>query len=224
MADFYADLQVKMRAVKPSIHVQQKTEAIPPNAASLLYFLGKEPFTRKSDMTKAPGFKSPADVNNALMWLEKNGFIGMESHKVSRRGRKSIFAVLTDKALRHLGIKPIPGKGAFEHKLYQHIICKKRKKDGLVAIIEGHIKGFEKSIDVLVRLKDGRYIAYEITLHFDNLLSNIRQDFAAGVSQVLIVTKDKPAMEKAKKLVGENPLLAQNRAKVAFCTISDFFD
>jgi hypothetical protein len=226
MAEFYTDLQDKMKVVKTSIHVQQEPETMPPNATSLLYFLGKEPFTRKSEMTNAPGFKSPTDINKALAYLEKNGFIELESHKVSRRGRKSIFAVLSQKAYNYLNIRGIPGKGEFEHKLYQHLIftCEKLKKDGLEAKIEGRIKGFEKSIDVLARSKDGNYIAYEVTLHFENLLSNIHQDIAAGVSKVVIVTRDNPAMKKTIAMVNEDKSLAQNRARVTFCTISDFFD
>jgi Helicase HerA, central domain len=223
MFDFNANIQEKMKIF--SVHVQQKFDPVPPNAASLLYFLGKNPFTKTSEMINAAGFHSPAEVSRTLEWLEKNNFVIREPYKVSKRGRKAIFAVLNDKALRYLGIKSIPGKGSFEHKLYQHIICEKRKVDGLEAKIEGRIRGSEKSIDVLVRSEDGSYIAYEVTLHFDNLLSSsIRHDLATGVSKVVIVTRDNPDLEKAKKLVAGYPLLAQNRAKVAFCLISDFFD
>jgi hypothetical protein len=192
MADFYAQLRDKMKVDKEPVQIHHQPETMPPNAASLLYFLGKEPFTRKSDMTSAPGFKSPTEVNKALGYLEKNGFINQESHKVSRRGRKSIFAVLTAKAYKYLKIIGIPGKGEFEHKLYQHLICKKIEKDDLEAKIEGIIKGTQKSIDVLTRSKNGNYIAYEVTLHLENLLSNIRQDIAAGVSKIVIVTRDTP--------------------------------
>jgi hypothetical protein len=224
MADFYAELRDKMKIDKEPIQIHHQPDTMPPNAVSLLYFLSKKPFTRISDMTNAPGFNSPADVYSAHSWLEKNGFVKQESHKVSRRGRKSIFAVLTPKAYKYLKIKGIPGKGEFEHKLYQHLICKKHKKDGLEAKIEGRIKGFEKSIDVLARSKNGNYIAYEVTLHLENLLSNIRQNIAAGVSKIVIVTRDTPAMEKAAAMVNQDRSLIQNRARVTFCTISDFFN
>ena len=159
-----------------------------------------------------------------MEWLEKNNFVIREAHKVSKRGRKAVFAVLTDMALRYLSIKSIPGKGSYEHKLYQHIICEKLSNDNLEAKIEGRIKGFDKSIDVLGRTEDGNYIAYEVTFHFDNLLSNIHLDFAAGVSKVEIVTRDNPAMEKAAVMVSEDKSLAQYGARVTFCIISDFFD
>jgi hypothetical protein len=145
----------------------------------------------------------------------------LESHKVSRRGRKSIFAVLTAKALSYLDAKPIPGKGNFEHKLYQHLICEKLKKDELEPKIEGRISGFGKSIDVLARSKDGAYLVYEVTLHFENLLSNIRQNLESGVSKVVIVTRDRAGMKKAQKILNANPKYAEN---VVFMTIDEFFD
>jgi hypothetical protein len=220
MSDFYAELARNIKKPAPSQPLQAQTN-IPPDSASLLYFLGKLPFTKKSEMKNTPGFKSPAEVSKALDWLEKNGFIQLESHKVSRRGRKSIFAVLTAKALSYLSTKPVPGKGNFGHKLYQHLICEKLKKDGLQPKIEGRVGGFDKSIDVLARSRDGQNLAYEVTLHFENLLSNIRQDLESGVSKVLIVTRDRAAMEKAKKMVDGNP---EYDEKVGFMTIDEFFD
>ena len=220
MSDFYAELDRIIKRPAPSQPLQTQT-SIPANSASILYFLGKNPFLKKSGLTNTPGFKSPAEVSKALDWLEKNGFVELESHKVSRRGRKSIFAVLTAKALSYLNAKSIPGKGNFGHKLYQHLICEKLKKDELEPKIEGRVSKFDKSIDVLVRSKDGAYLAYEVTLHFENLLSNIRQDLESGVSKVLIVARDRAGMEQAQKIVNANPEYSD---KVGFMTIDEFFD
>ncbi len=221
MAGFYADLKDKMKVVKVPLYTRQEPHAMPPQATSLLYFLSKEPFTKISAMTNAPGFKSPAEVGKALDWLEKNGFVNREQYRVSRRGIKSVFAVLTPKAYKYLEKKGIPGKGDFEHKLYQFLICRKLDKDGLQAKIEGRVSGFGKSIDVLARSKDGDYLAYEVTLHFENIMSNIRQDLESGVSKVFIVTRDRTGMEQAKKIVEKNPGYDGN---VEFMTIDAFFD
>ncbi len=220
MSDFYAELARDIKRPAPSQPLQAQTN-IPPDSASLLYFLGKHPFTKKSQMTDAAGFDSPTAVNNALAYLEKNGFIQLKSYKISRRGRKSIFAVLTPKAHSYLGIKGIPGKGDFEHKLGQHLICERRKKDGFQAKIEGRVSGFGKSMDVLSWSKDGEYFAYEVTLHFENIMSNIRQDLESGVSKVFIVTRDRAGMEQAKKIVNKNPEFGDS---VEFMTIDAFFD
>jgi hypothetical protein len=219
MSDFYAELARNIKRPAPSQPLQAQTN-IPPDSASLLYFLGKHPFTKKSQMTNAAGFNSPTAVNNALTFLEKNGFIQLESHRVSRRGRKSIFAVLTAKALSYLSTKPVPGKGNFGHKLHQHLICERRKKDGFQAKIEGRVSGFDKSMDVLSWSKDGDYFAYEVTLHFENLLSNLRSDLESGVSKIFIVTRDRTGMEQAKKIVHANPEFGDN---IEFMTIDEFF-
>ena len=219
MAGFYSDLKEKMKIVRTPIFAHQVPQTMPPQATSLLYFLSKEPFTKVSAMTKAPGFKSPAQVGKALDWLEKSGFARREQHRVSRRGRKSVFAVLTPIAYKYLDKKGIPGKGDFEHKLYQHLIRRKLKKDELQPKIEGRISG-SKSIDVLARSKDGKYFAYEVTLHFENLLSNVRRDLESGASKVFIVTRDRAGIEQAQKMVNANPEYSDS---VGFMTIDEFF-
>lgn len=198
-------------------------ESIPSYAAALLHFLGKNPFTKVSEMTGAPGFSSPADVARALSWLEDNGYVMREAYRVSKRGRKAVFAVLTQKAFSYLGLRPIVGKGSFEHQLYQHIISQALKRDGLDARIEGRTQGSEKLIDVLVGSESGGYVAYEITIHFENLVSNIQKDFEAGVSQVVIVCMDAKGLEKAKTIVDADASINQSRDRIGFSLISDFF-
>jgi hypothetical protein len=55
--------------------------------------------------------------------------------------------------------------------------------------VEGGVKGGTKVIDVLASTGEG-LVAYEVTLHFENLLSNIQKDLADGVSTVVIVTRN----------------------------------
>jgi DNA-binding MarR family transcriptional regulator len=220
MSDFYADLARNIKRPSPSQPLPAQAN-IPPNSASLLYFLSKHPFAKISAMTGASGFKSPAEVSKALEWLEKAGFVRREKHRVSKRGRKSVFAVLTPKAYEYLGKKQIVGKGDFEHKLYQFLICRKLENDGLQAKIEGRISGFGKLIDVLARSKDGQYVAYEVTLHFENIISNIRQDLESGASKVFIVAREREGMQRAQKAVNANPEFGDH---VEFVTIDQFFD
>ena len=224
MAEFYTDLEARMKkkSVQKPLEVKQR---MPAGAAALLHFLGKHPFTKVSEMTNAPGFSSPAEVNKALTWLEadENDFITREAHRASKRGRKSVFAVLTQKAFEYLGIKGIQGKGAFEHKLHQYLVSENLKKDGLDAKIEGRIKGSGKSIDVLVNSGAEGYVAYEITHNFSNLVSNIEDDFEAGVSRIVIVTKDDAGMTKAENIVGSANNWAQYNNSIIFQKISNFF-
>ena len=101
------------------------------------------------------------------------------------------------------------------------MICRKLEKDGLQAKIEGRISGFGKLIDVLARSKDGQYVAYEVTLHFENLLSNIHSDLESGASKVFIVARDREGMRQAQKIVNASP---ENDEYVEFMTIDEFFD
>ena len=169
MAGFYADIS---KPDKPASAVIEK-EAIPPSAASLLYFLGKEPFTKISQMKNAPGFKSPAEVSKALDWLEANSYITRQAIRTAKRGRNSVFAVLSDKALNYLGKTNLKGKGSFEHNLYMHLVAQKLRGDGWETSIEGRIGQSQKSIDVVAISQEQGRLAYEITLHLDNLVSNI---------------------------------------------------
>jgi hypothetical protein len=223
MAGFYSELELKIAPVASPTPIRI-IEVVPPYAAALLYFLGKEPFTKKSQMTDAAGFKSPAEVDRAFNWLIEHGFVEKEECKFSRRGPKSIFAGLTEKAYTYLSVRGPKGKGDFEHKLYQHLICEKLREQGFKANVEGRIEGSDKSIDVLAYDKEQGYAAYEVTLHFENLLSNIRQDLEAGASQVVIVTKDKPGLSKAEEMVESEQSLNQHLERIFFLTIDHFFD
>ena len=85
------------------------------------------------------------------------------------------------------------------------------------------MKGSNKSIDVLSVSKELGVVAYEITLHFENLASNIRQDLADGVSRVVIVTRDQQSLGRAKKIVKDDQSTAEHSEKISFETIDHFF-
>ena len=122
-----------------------------------------------------------------------------------------------------MGMNRPKGKGSFEHLLYQDIIRQSLQKEGIEAQIEGKIKAGGKLIDVLAFSKEKGFLAYEVTLHFDNLISNITEDLQAGVSRVVIVTRDKKEIEKAKKMAEADPRLIKYLGRVSFETIDHFF-
>jgi hypothetical protein len=222
MADFYADLDKRIDHVESPVS-PQIIPIMPPDATTLLYNLAKEPFTRISDMTKFTGFKSPGDVNKALNWLQEKGFVIREEYRVSKKGRKSAFAVLTEKAYQYLGVEGRRGKGGFEHSLYQAMIVKRLQSEGIQARIEGKIKGSKKSIDVLAQSNEQGPVAWEVALHLENLIKNIQENIAAGASEVVIVTRDQTDMDKAIKLVSQDPGLTPSLEHITFRTIAEFF-
>ena len=223
MADFYKKLNEVIEKPKSTKAADNDSEGMSPPASALLYFLGKNPFTKVSGMIKAPGFQSPASVNKALSWLEANGYMLRQSIRVSKRGRKSIFTPLTPKAYSYLRIKGPRGKGNFEHKLYQHLICSDLKENGWNVQIEGKIGQSQKVIDVLARSENGEIVAYEVTLHFENLIENIQKDIDSGVSEVVIVTRDKDGIKKARGIIDGDPSIIPYNGRITFSLISDFF-
>jgi hypothetical protein len=231
MAEFWAKLDQEIKRPerpKPAEIPAEGTEQpqaenqVPPACASLLFYLSKYPLTKASELIKAPGFKSVAEVNKALDWLNKNQFIAFEAHRVSR-GRKSLFSVLQDKARKYLGVESLPGKGNFEHKLYQNLICEKLLRKGQKAKIEGKVKGGTKVIDVLASTEED-IVAYEVTLNFSNLLTNIQKDLADGASKVVIVTRNAEDLEKAQNILQQEQPGLEAEKRVENVTIETFFD
>jgi len=221
MADFWASLEREI--VRPQTSKSPEISAqIPAESAALLFYLSNNPFTKYSDIINAPGFKSTRQAKKALNWLVENVFVKMEKYRASRT-KKSTFAVLQDKAYQYVGMKGLPGKGSFEHSLYQDIILKKLQVDGLNGRIEGKIKGSNKAMDVLVHSEERGHLAYEVTLNFHNLLSNIHQDLEAGANEVIIVTKDKENLDKALTIISEDSGLDPCLERLSFLTIDHFF-
>jgi hypothetical protein len=195
---------------------------MPVYAATLLNALSKKPFTKISEMPSVSGLSS-SEVKKSILWLENNELVQQQAYKTSLHGRKSIFAVLTPKAFEFIGVKPTSGRGGYEHKLFQHLISQNLKSKGLKTAIEGRTKGSQKAIDVLALSEDGNYLAFEVTSHFENLSSNIIQDFDSRVSKEHIVTRSKSDMEKAIQIVKDDPSLAQYDDRIVFSLISEFF-
>jgi len=231
MKDFWDRLESEAKKPKTPKPIELTTSIyetneiisdIPPPCVALLFYISRYPFTKASELKNTPGFKSVAEANKALEWLENNGFVKTEEYRASKT-KKSKYSVLQEKAFTYLGIEGHPGKGDFEHKLYQHIIFEKLSQEGSEAKIEGRMEDSKKLIDVLVASKETGFVAYEITLHFENLAKNIGDDITEGVSKVVVVTRDKEDLEKAKKMVEEDPAVAKYQEKIIFETINAFF-
>ena len=219
MKEFYGEIEksIKKESVQKPLDVRP---TMPPQASALLYYLGQEPFIKVSEMTKAAGFKSPREVSKALEWLESEGYVKRESYRTSKRGRKSSYAVLTEKTYTYIGNTKPRGKGSFEHALYQHLIKQHLVKQGIKAEVEAKIRG-KKACDVLAENKDKSVIAYEVTLSFENLISNVQKDLEAGASEVFIVTRDSKDFRKAEENVYQVSTL--QKKKISFLIIDHFF-
>ena len=225
MSGFWQALQQSkpqpVQAQTPSAAVAPDLQ-IPPQCAALLFFLGKNPFCKTTELKEAPGFNSPAEVNKTISWLEENQFISRESYKASRT-KKTVFTVLQPKALEYLGSSGPPGKGGFEHRLYQHLIGKWAEAQGAKAKIEGRMKGSAKAIDVLCDWPEQGFVAYEVTLHFENLTDNVLADLEAGLDNLVIVTRDKASQQKAEDIVTGNMFTNRRMERIHFRTMDHYF-
>lgn len=221
MGEFWREISGRMQ--KPErTKAPEVRDRIPPDSAALLFYLSKNPFSKSSDLINVPGFRSVTAANKARDWLVDNGYVQMETYRASKT-KKSNYAVLQERALNYLGMQGLPGKGNFEHKLFQHIICEKLTQDGWDARVEGRMKNSNKACDVLAFNKTTGYVAIEVTLHFENLLGNIELDFLAGVDQIMIVVRDKEDQQKAEKIIHNSTYGADTPEKIIVRTIDHFF-
>ena len=190
-------------AVPPKASASPQNE-VPETCLALLSFLADNPFTKKSELTGQAGLNSPGKVNQTLEWLAGNGYVLLQTYPTSTT-RPPSYPVLTQQAYDLLERKnPLVNK-SFEHALYQDLLARHFNKQGLKAETEGRLPGSNKAVDVLVATPDGRYLAYEVTLHYENLMDNIHKDIRAGASEVIIVVRDKAARDKAGAILVDQP-------------------
>ena len=172
MSQAWAELDrlIKATSIPTTTEVRNKEEELPIHSAALLYHLGRNPFAKVTDLMKA-NVLSASHLNQALDWLEANGYIKREKYRTAGT-KPATHPVLQDKALERLEMPPLPGKGGFEHKLYQHTILQWAEKQGWKAVVEGRVsQQSTKLIDVAVLNSERKKLAYEVTLNNANLLA-----------------------------------------------------
>lgn len=153
------------------------------------------------------------------------------------KGPKVEYIALTDRVPREGFIKP----SFFRHTLYEFRIMGWLKSKGYAAIREyygdedqvepgivivttksGEEIKILKRIDVL-GVKEGKRIAYEITLSFSNLLDNIHKCLEIfKVDEVHIVTEDAKKRDKRAKQIVYSKVPSDLLQKIKFDKISDF--
>jgi len=217
MADFWSSLQDPPASKDDSADaVKRQGPEVPPHAASLLWHIGNNPFSPVMELYNLPSFSRPK-VKAALEWLNANGYVAIEGSRI-KPGRPTNFPVITQKGMDYLGIDALPGKGSYEHKLYQHLVCRHLQATGQKAAIEGRTrKSSPKLIDVLAG-----DVAYEITLHTSNLAENILEDLRAGATEVVIVTRNRTERDMAAAKAADDPYLERVLHQVSFHTIDEF--
>ncbi len=191
----------------------------------LLASVGHNPFYSISEHTESIGNTSPWAINKTAEELIKLGFLEEPlSYSLGRRGNPRRFWRISSRGADHIGMdyqkcKP-PGKGKFEHCLYQHIVLASLKKQGRSGLIEHFYNG--KAIDVAEFRPNGVVWGFEIELRkTEHIFINLKDDWRAGCERVYIVTRNKTEQKRMMDYVYAN-LQATLMDKVSFKTIAEF--
>ncbi len=191
----------------------------------LLLNIAKNPFYSISEHAENIGNVGPWSMRRCCEDLTKLSFLEPPiTLSLGKPGNPRKYLRISEEGADHLGInfkdhRP-PGRGDFEHTLYQNIICDYLKKHGRSGLIEKDFNG--KAIDVLEFGKDGKIIAYEIELRpIEHIVINITKDLAAGCVYVVVVVRNRVEQKKITSLVG-GKLPAETLSKVKFNSIGDF--
>jgi hypothetical protein len=74
------------------------------------------------------------------------------------------------------------------------------EEQGFDSQLEAMVGASPKAFDVLAWKKGEGMFGYEVTLHFQNLTKNLRDDLETTVKKVVVVCKGKDDLEKAKTI------------------------
>ena len=181
---------------------------------------------------------SRANVDSALDWLKSQEFITTIKAKASRT-KDAEYPSLSHKAHVALGIPESQRIAAsrFKHTLYCKRIQSSLEFEGFEVILEysegdpevtirtesGKEVRLLKRIDLLA-IKDGKRIAYEVTLSLSNLIGNIYkclEIFKIDELHIVCERQDQ-TMDRAMKLVSEK-VPGYLLEKITWDTMTNFF-
>ena len=165
----------------------------------MLRHLAQNPFLNYRELVTEL-FLTPTRGDQARAWMVNSGFL-VRAHSIAlRRGKPGEYYELTEYAYRVFHGKPPAGKGGFRHKCFCHAIKDSMQEQGFNAQLEGTVGDSPKAFDVLAWKKGEGMFGYEVTLHFENLTKNLRDDLETTVKKVIVVCKDKDDLQKAKTI------------------------
>jgi|GEM_PF-1199621 len=221
MADFYKEILPKedLETIEIGETMIQRfhySEA-EVDGLTMMKHLAKNPFLYYKNLIDELNL-TPTRGDKARAWMVNSGFVTIHSITL-KPGRPGEYFELSEEAYGELGGKPPAGKGSFEHRCFCHTIKEFLEKGGYGGRLEGMMEGNKKAFDVLAWKKGEGMFGYEVTLHFANLIQNLKDDLETTVKKVVVVCRNKDELEKAKAIV-RNALGQQSR--VEFKTIFEF--
>jgi hypothetical protein len=165
------------------------------DAILMLRLLARRPFMRYGELTNELEL-TPARGDKARAWMVNSGLV-KKAHSITlRRGKPGIYFELTDRAYKKFGGEPPFGRGGFRHKSFAHTLKDHQEDRGFTVQLEGVVEG--KAFDVLAEKEGQGKFGYEVTIHFQNLIQNLREGLRTSVTKIVVVCANKDAMEQAK--------------------------
>ncbi len=115
-----------------------------------------------------------------------------------------------------------PGRGGQQHKYLQQLIKRLGEEKGYKATIEDPVLGKTGSVDIALE-KQGYKIGCEIsiTTSDEHELANVQKCLAAGFDQVVMISPEKKALAKIRRLA-EDALKKESLEKISFLTPEGF--
>lgn len=171
---------------------------------------------------------SPGLGNRHRKRLAEEGMLRLHRVLTGRRGGQMQVTEVTEEGYRlldqfgvHVG-RP-PGRGGFEHRLWQYIVHSWAVRQGYPSQIEQEIAG--KPVDVGVTWEEKR-VAVEIVFEgLEKELSNLAKDLERGWDQVVFCTVQQETLDRLKDTVMEEfgeELISQD--KVRFRRLHEFLE
>ncbi|MGD2084568.1 MAG: ATP-binding protein [Candidatus Aminicenantes bacterium] len=136
--------------------------------------------------------------------MEKQDMLECCAVSFGSRGNPKTYVVLKSKGAEFIGVDyeavKLKGKGDTAHVILQTLLAQAMKDSGKTVSIEYYANG--KSVDI-AEIREDKSIAYEIELApaHPHVAENVRKDFEAGFSQVVVITKNKAGMEEARNQI-----------------------
>jgi hypothetical protein len=193
----------------------------------LLKNIAENPFLSITEHADALGRVSTWVMTRTIEELERIGFLDKPlSFSLGKRGNPRRYMRITAKGAEYVGVEfekcRVPGKGSFEHCLYQDVVYRYLGRQGRSAMVEHTYNG--KAMDVAEYARDGKVRAYEIELRLiPHVTENIRGDLDAGCSRVTLVTRNRTEQKKIALLV-YSKLPAETLEYVSFKIIREFVE
>ena len=222
--DFWAELATYVTPLDAHVHTAEEFELpkmMPPEAGSLGKVIARNQDEPVSVIRNKADMLNNSEFELGLQWLLSNKIIIEQSINVSGT-KPSRFFQIADQALASLGAKSLPGKGSWEHRLYQSILLRYAKSQGWKAKIEGRMPERQKQADVMAVLRNGHFIALEVSLNHNILVDSIILDLMDGVAEVMVVTRV-GEVEAAKDVVCASSVLEPYIPVISFQPISYFY-